>query len=521
MNKWFVSLTAISLSLLTSIPAWAITYNVTDLGTLPGGTISTANAINASGQIVGSSDGPDTPPHAVLWSEGTITDLGTYGGNSSEASAINASGQIVGTIYTYVVVADVGNAFSYSGSTMNVLGDWSNATGINDSGQIVGHYQYQSGAFIWNGAQINPQITPLQGDPTAINASGQIVGNNGNHAAILHIGGPPTDLGTLGGTSSWAWGINDSGQVVGQADTTGDVATHAFLYDGLGMHDLGTLGEPRSIAKGINAIGQVVGGAAITINGNHGEHAYLYSGSMMIDLNTLINPLSGWTLQEARGINDAGQIVGDGNNGSGTRAFLITPIPKWKGGTSSNPTSWDLTANWNTIDGAIKGAGLYVGFGNQDIANSVVDLGTSGKTVAGITFYSATSTTIQSTGGFALTLDNNGRVSTIDVAGTHTISALVVLNNDATISGTGTLNLSGGITGSHVLEVDNNLTATSIQVDTLTIGSGATVTIQAIPGGPLALSDNLSSVPEPSTVILLGIGAISLLAYAWRRRQMA
>jgi hypothetical protein len=140
-----------------------------------------------------------------------------------------------------------------------------------------------------------------------------------------------------------------------------------------------------------------------------------------------------------------------------------------------------------------------------------------GQTVGTITFSANTSTTIQSTGGFALTLDNNGSVSTIDVAGSHTISAPVVLNNDASISGNGTLNLSGGITGSHNLEVDLDLTATSIQVDTLTIDAGATVTIQAIPGGPLALNDSLKSVPEPSSFILLGIGVISLAA-SWRRR---
>jgi len=31
----------------------------------------------------------------------------------------------------------------------------------------------------------------------------------------------------------------------------------------------------------------------------------------------------------------------------------------------------------------------------------------------------------------------------------------------------------------------------------------------------------MSSVPEPSTVVLIGIGAISLLGYAWRRRRAA
>ena len=155
-------------------------------------------------------------------------------------------------------------------------------------------------------------------------------------------------------------------------------------------------------------------------------------------------------------------------------------------------------------------------FGYQPAANNVVDMNSQGQTVGKITFFANTSTTIQSTAGFALTLDNNGSVSTINVAGNHTISARVILNNDATISGTGMLNLSGGITGSHVLEVDNNLIATSIQVDTLTIGSGATVTIQAIPGGPL--SGTITAVPEPSTLALLA-AAFLLLAYSWARKR--
>ena len=32
-------------------------------------------------------------------------------------------------------------------------------------------------------------------------------------------------------------------------------------------------------------------------------------------------------------------------------------------------------------------------------------------------------------------------------------------------------------------------------------------------------SFDLSPVPEPSTLVLAGVGAISLLAYAWRRRM--
>jgi probable HAF family extracellular repeat protein len=69
-----------------------------------------------------------------------------------------------------------------------------------------------------------------------------------------------TDLGTLpGNTSSYAYGINNSGQVVGQSYFGGP--GRAFLWDATsGMQDLGTLpGDCTSYARGINDSGQVVG----------------------------------------------------------------------------------------------------------------------------------------------------------------------------------------------------------------------------------------------------------------------
>src|SRR5579871_3407416 len=69
-----------------------------------------------------------------------------------------------------------------------------------------------------------------------------------------------TDLGTLGGDSSWAAAVNAAGQVVGQS-TTLDGNSHAFLYSDGTMTDLGTLGGTVSYARGINAAGQVVGGS--------------------------------------------------------------------------------------------------------------------------------------------------------------------------------------------------------------------------------------------------------------------
>jgi probable HAF family extracellular repeat protein len=66
-----------------------------------------------------------------------------------------------------------------------------------------------------------------------------------------------TSLGTLGGATSGAAGINNLGQVVGNS-TTAAGYTHAFLYtNGHGMTDLGTLGGTYSIATGVNNAGQV------------------------------------------------------------------------------------------------------------------------------------------------------------------------------------------------------------------------------------------------------------------------
>jgi probable HAF family extracellular repeat protein len=65
-----------------------------------------------------------------------------------------------------------------------------------------------------------------------------------------------SDLGTLGGTSSGAYGINNAGQVMGTAFTSGGVK-HAFLYSEGSMSDLGTLGGTHSEATGINPSSEV------------------------------------------------------------------------------------------------------------------------------------------------------------------------------------------------------------------------------------------------------------------------
>src|SRR5689334_12783428 len=77
-----------------------------------------------------------------------------------------------------------------------------------------------------------------------------------------------TDLGTLGGVSSEVFyssgqNINASGHVIGTSRI--GQGSHAFLYtEADGMLDLGTLGGPSSFATGLNNHDQVVGESTTT-----------------------------------------------------------------------------------------------------------------------------------------------------------------------------------------------------------------------------------------------------------------
>ena len=95
------------------------------------------------------------------------------------------------------------------------------------------------------------------------------------------------DLGTLGGTTSSAFGINEAGKVVGEAATSNN-EVHAFLYNGGQMQDLGTLGGSHSRAWDINEADKVVGSS--TTRGDAEQHTFLYSGRKMRDLGTLEEP---------------------------------------------------------------------------------------------------------------------------------------------------------------------------------------------------------------------------------------
>jgi probable HAF family extracellular repeat protein len=173
-----------------------------DLGTLPGGTFSTAQGINSAGQIAGyAAPSGNTPEHAFLYENGQMKDLGTLGGSDSKAYAINEKGYIAGSS----LLADgvTRHAFLYVRKSFKDLGTLGGLTaeafGLNDLTQVVGTSLTSAGvahAFLWTNGTMFDLNTLFPGtgwvftEAHGINAAGQIVGvgvspNLETHAFLL------------------------------------------------------------------------------------------------------------------------------------------------------------------------------------------------------------------------------------------------------------------------------------------------------------------------------------------------
>jgi len=229
------------------------TWTVAALANLPGSTFSEAFAINDSGVIVGMSIPPSSLEHAVLWSaNGTITDLNNADGNSTmtlmRANAINASGQIVGqaenaSFHFTAFLLDNGVATDLG----NLGGTSSEALGINDSGQIVGQAQLVSNnshAFLYaNGTMTDLGTLPggNTSNANAINASGLIIGNssiaNGTeHAVFWDANGTIHDLNDLAPNTTYTYtdaeAIDSVGDIFVQAQNKAQAQIGILLITG-------------------------------------------------------------------------------------------------------------------------------------------------------------------------------------------------------------------------------------------------------------------------------------------------
>lgn len=512
-SRRFLRLLCVVFACLALRPAGAQTpaYTITDLGALPGFAFTSAQSVNAGGRVAGYVFNQSSDPHAFVSNGNLLVDLGVLPGfTRSFAQAISDNGIVCGGTDPF---SETGHALLYQNGTLTDLGTlggaFSRANSVNDSGQTCGTAERADGlehAFLYEGGAMRDLGTLRSGGDgnsfgNALNAAGQVTGYaDGPFAthAFLYEGGVMTDLGTLGGVFSAGDAINASGQVTGSSDRA-DGSGHAFLWSGGAMRDLGTLGGgTTSEGAGINATGQVVGNAA---NAAHALRAFVWSGGVMSDLNDLVDQASGWTLTNATGINDNGQIVCIGQHEGLFRSCLLTPIPAPAlisvVLTPASVPSGTLTTAMVTLDKIAPTGGLKVA-----VTAGAVSLGTI-TVAAG-----------QKTGSLVIggnvpgTYLISAKLGSITKSATLTVTAPALKSftvSRASVPSGGQAVVTATLTGRAVAAVQVIVKSNGVTFGTIAIASGATggtLTFTSGAPGPRTLSATLSGPTKTASLLV-------------------
>ena len=277
---------------------WSAAGVEVPLAPVPGYPSSLGLGISRDGFVVGLSFSPSTWT-ATLWSPtGTATALPSLGWLQSEPAAISDGGVVVGR--------------GYLGA-----GGWQ--------------------PWVWdagNGMRLLSALGfPAGATATDVDASGRVAGTPSfGEAFVFDLGsGTTTFLGTLGGDSSTAMGLDESGSVVGGSQTLPANEWAPFHWTAAGgMRSLGTPHGPGNVAgraMDVNRHEVVVGTYDIAPNQTH---AFVWDPSVGFrDLNTAVRGLGAVELVGALHVSDSGWIAGnavDQAQGAKPIGFLLRPL---------------------------------------------------------------------------------------------------------------------------------------------------------------------------------------------------
>jgi probable HAF family extracellular repeat protein len=355
--------------LLTAAPSAALEqgYLATDLRVAAS---LTPVALNNRGQILLNDalrSATLSGPASMFWDEGRTTSIGLLPqGRFSMATGLNDAGQVVGTADTVVtwelpenrIVFRAPHAFVWQGGGLRdldpslltmpdgtpfrYLPGGSFGMDINNHGQVVG--MFHTGApdpnsetgltatfHAFRTAPGSPIARPgddLNAGGAGVNVAAQalLVNNRGQVVGIYQVGeGTPRWFFYDGGATPIAGvpprpegsinDLNDAGEMAGQA-----AGRAVVLKAGGGRRELFPSGS--SAALGINNAGQVVG----WFDTGSGRRAFLAERDLVIDLNDRLPAGSGWVLQSASAINDKGQIAGVGVHQGRAALFRLEPL---------------------------------------------------------------------------------------------------------------------------------------------------------------------------------------------------
>jgi probable HAF family extracellular repeat protein len=355
-----IALVSLGVLPLQPVSAGPPRYRIIDLTERAPVVQSEARAITPDGVVVGFELLPEYQAQAIFWDTNQDGQLLTRleGDNSNFAYGINAGGLVTGTS-ELVTIEHIGHqkrihrdskASIWLNGAITKLADlvregddlelqWANAA--NERGVIIGVGKVSGDDFYHGFIFDDGLLTEMTGfpegargvQPHALNETGSVVGeffNGGGNHAFLWEDGVGTDLhdrSVLGGVTSRAYKINNSGQIVGEAQFLISHPESPVLWEnGVPVNLVGHLfSRPQGIATSINKAGQIVGFVADLDVVNSPFEGFLIENGNYLPLKDLIPP-EGWDILYAFDINDAGWIVGGGvRNGQLGHAWLMIP----------------------------------------------------------------------------------------------------------------------------------------------------------------------------------------------------
>ncbi|RYD37638.1 MAG: hypothetical protein EOP86_02970 [Verrucomicrobiaceae bacterium] len=355
-SGWTV-LRAVFLGVAVSVGSAMAKPVIINLGVLSGGgsPYSFAGGISADGLVVTGQSSSSAGTRAFRWTAaGGMKSLGALPGYTARSvgSALSANGAVI-TGLSQAPGLNISRAFRWTATTgmqsLGVLGTGSSSVGnaISADGSVITGGSYTSGftgytLIRWTAATGMRSLNLPNDNAFAISADGVTLAGigyvNGLFRALRWTAAGGRKLLGLpsGADNAYGHAISADGSVVAgyvSDDATANTFGHAFRWTGPGgggdgeMQDLGTLdGSTFSIAWALSADGSVVGGSS-TLPG--GDRAFLWNSTLgMVDLNSCLpalgTDLTGWTLEQIKGISADGSVItGTGSFNGASRAFVV------------------------------------------------------------------------------------------------------------------------------------------------------------------------------------------------------
>lgn len=340
-------------------------------------------------------DGATPAPQYQIYDIGVVQ----MGDSFSQAFGISPGGVAVGRSigsttaagFTWTQGGGIAGLPNLAGRTYCVSNSANDANGVvgTCSTTLFGSNRLP---VIWQNGVVSQLPLPAGetfGDANHVNASGVAVGsiNAGiSQRGVIYSGGVATPITqTTSGGSYFltAFGINDSGRIVGQGIDPNNAARNVGI-----AYDIGSMsafevpalsGDNGALAFGVSNTGYVVG--ASMFNQGSGRPFFWSSGGGTVEI-----PLAVGTSQgSARAVNSAGWAVGTDSS-----AFAIPWV--WNGTTTYRlqdlipaNSGWDLSTNTSSSamgisdSNVIVGTGIYNGLTHAYAMVPLVNVSVSGR----------------------------------------------------------------------------------------------------------------------------------------------